>query len=244
MQKPLQKIIIERLKREILDLEGFKNKAQHAQSKLGLSTLEHNFPNQTFPTGTIHEFVSEKPEHTACTSAFISGILTKLNDQNGIYIWIGKQKQLFPVGLKKFGIQPHQIIFINLVKQKDILWATEEALKCKSLSGVISELEDITFAQSQRLQLTVEKSKVTGFILRTQTERIHATACAARWQIKPLPSENEGHLPGVGFSKWQVDLLKVRNGNTAGCVITYHHGQLAIVETENTYPFTHQAIGS
>jgi protein ImuA len=244
MQQPLKKIIIERLQREILDLEGFKAKAQHTQSKLGLRILEDNFPNQTFPTGTIHEFVSERPEHTACTSAFISGVLTRLNNQNGVYIWIGKQKQLFPVGLRKFGIQPHQIIFINLVKQKDILWATEEALKCKSLSGVISELEEITFAQSQRLQLTVEKSKVTGFILRTQTERINATACAARWQIKPLASENEGSLPGVGFAKWQVDLLKVRNGNTASCVITYHHGQLAIVETANTYPLTHQAIGS
>jgi len=244
MQQPLKKIIIERLQREILDLEGFKKKAPHAQTKLGLRALEANFPNQTFPTGTIHEFVSENPEHTACTSAFISSVLTKLNKQNGIYIWIGRQKQLFPGGLRNFGIQPHQIIFINLVKQKDILWATEEALKCKSLSGVISELEDITFAQSQRLQLTVEKSKVTGFILRTQTERISATACAARWQIKPLSSENESLLPGVGFSKWQVDLLKVRNGNTASHTITYHHGQLAIVETRNTYPFTHQAIGS
>lgn len=244
MQKPFQKIIIERLQREILDLEGFKTKAQHTQPKLGLSALEDNFPNRTFPTGTIHEFVSEKPEHTACTSAFISGVLAKLNNQNGVYVWIGKQKQLFPVGLKKFGILPHQIIFINLVKQTDILWATEEALKCKSLSGVISELQDITFAQSQRLQLTVEKSKVTGFILRPHTERISATACAARWQIKPSASENEDHSPGIGFAKWQVDLLKVRNGNTASCMVTYHHGQLAIVETANPYPFTHQAIGS
>ncbi len=244
MQRSLKQIIIERLQREILDLEGFKTKTEYTQTKLGLRALENNFPNHTFPTGTIHEFVSEKPEHTACTSAFISGVLTKLNNQNGIYIWIGKQRQLFPVGLKKFGIQPHQIIFINLVKQKDILWATEEALKCKNLSGVISELEDITFAQSQRLQLTVEKSKVTGFILRTQTERINATACAARWQIKPVASENEEHLPGVGFSKWQVNLLKVRNGNTASCTVAYYHGQLAVVETVNTYPFTHQAIGS
>ncbi len=244
MQNPLQKIIIERLQREILDLEGFKTKTQSDQSKLGLKILEDNFPNQTFPTGTIHEFVSEKPEHTACTSAFISGLLSKLNKQNGIYIWIGKQRQLFPVGLKKFGILPHQIIFINLVKQKDILWATEEALKCKSLSGVISELEDITFAQSQRLQLTVEKSRVTGFILRTQTAHIHATACAARWKITPLVSENENHLPGVGFAKWQVDLLKVRNGNTASCTVSYHHGELAIIENTAPYLFTHQAISS
>lgn len=242
MQKPHQKLIIERLQRQILDLEGFKTKPEDVKTKLGLKKLEGNFPNQVFPTGTIHEFLSEKPEHTACTSAFISSLLGKLHAGNGVYIWIGKQRQLFPAGLKKFGLQPHQIIFVNLIKQKDILWATEEALKCKSISGVISELEEITFAQSQRLQLTVEKSKVTGFILRTQTERINATACAARWQISPLASENQDNVPGVGFSKWRVDLLKVRNGSTASCTITYHHGKLAVVEPAKHLPFTHQAI--
>lgn len=242
MQKPNQKLIIERLQRQILDLEGFKAKPEHLKTKLGLKKLEGNFPNQVFPTGTIHEFLSGKPEYTACTSAFISTLLTKLNANNGVYIWIGKQRQLFPAGLKSFGIQPHQIIFINLVKQKDILWATEEALKCKSISGVISELEEITFAQSQRLQLTVEKSKVTGFILRTQTEHINATACAARWQITPLASENEDHLPGVGFAKWQVDLLKVRNGSSTSCIITYHHGKLTVIEPVKQQAFKHQAI--
>lgn len=70
-----------------------------------------------------------------------------------------KTTPIIPPGLNYFGIPAHQIIFINLVKPKDILWATEEALKCQSLNGVISELEAITFAQSQRLQLTVEKAK-------------------------------------------------------------------------------------
>ena len=242
MQKPHQKLIIERLQRQILDLEGFKAKSEDVKTKLGLKKLEGNFPNQVFPTGTIHEFLSEKPEHTACTSAFISSLLGELHAGNGVYIWIGKQRQLFPAGLKKFGLQPHQIIFVNLIKQKDILWATEEALKCKSISGVISELEEITFAQSQRLQLTVEKSKVTGFILRTQPERINATACAARWQISPLASENQDNVPGVGFAKWRVDLLKVRNGSTASCTIIYHHGKLAVVEPAKHLPFTHQAI--
>lgn len=237
MQQPHQKFIIERLQRQILDLEGFKAEPEHSKTKLGLNNLERNFPNQVFPTGTIHEFVSEKPEYTACTSAFISILLAKLNTSGGVYVWIGKQRQLFPAGLKNFGIQPHQIIFINLVKQKDILWATEEALKCKSLSGVISELETITFAQSQRLQLTVEKSKVTGFILRTQTEHISATACAARWQISPIASQNEDNLPGLGFATWQVNLLKVRNGSTTSCNMSYQHGELTILEPKKYQAF-------
>lgn len=129
-------------------------------------------------------------------------------------------------------------------KPKDILWATEEALKCQSLNGVISELEAITFAQSQRLQLTVEKSKVTGFILRTQTGPIHATPCAARWQISPIASLNLAQLPGVGFANWQVELLKVRNGNTANFSISWYNGQFHTIETPVPQPFLTHAIGS
>lgn len=244
MQSPFHQTVIERLQRQILDLEGYKAKPREQQKKLGFAYIEKHFPNQVFPMGTIHEFISTQPEYTASTSAFIMGLLAKLNTHQGIYVWIGKQRQLFPPGLSYFGIPAHQIIFINLTKPKDILWATEEALKCKSLSGVISELETVTFAQSQRLQLTVEKSKVTGFILRTQTGTIHATACAARWQISPIASFSLNQLPGVGFANWQIDLLKVRNGSTASFNISWHNGQFQA--TENTIPqlFTHHAIGS
>ncbi|MGE6219679.1 ImuA family protein [Nubsella zeaxanthinifaciens] len=244
MEKLAQKLIIQRLQRQILDLEGFKTNSKQQNSKIGFAPIEQHFPNQVFPTGTIHEFISTAPENTACTSAFIFGLLSKLQQQNGIYVWIGKQKQLFTPGLTFFGIPPHHIIFINLVKPKDILWATEEALKCKSLSGVISEVEGINFAQSQRLQLTVEKSKVTGFILRTQPENITATACAARWKITPQASENTENIPGVGFANWQVELLKVRNGSTANFTVAWRNQQFYVNEQNNSAPFLSQAIGS
>ena len=45
------------------------------------------------------------------------------------------------------------------------------------------------------------------------TLSIMASACAARWQVSPIPSQLEDELPGVGFPRWNVELLKVRNGN-------------------------------
>lgn len=239
-----QQSIIKRLQQQILATEGFKASTQQPGHKVGFAAIENHFPNHTFPTGTIHEFLCEKDEHSASTNAFIFGILSKLNSKQGYYLWIGKQRKLSPAGLKLFGILPHQIIFINLTKPKDILWATEEALKCKSLNAVISELEGITFAQSQRLQLTVEKSRVTGFILRTQTENISATACMARWRISPKPSQQAEELPGLGFTCWQVELLKVRNGSTANFEVTWRNQQFHISEIP-AIPFSFkQAIGS
>src|SRR5690606_39979301 len=72
------------------------------------------------------------------------------------------------------------------------------------------------FVQSRRLQLAVEKSRVTGLILRCNPRAIGSTACTARWRIRSLPSILVDGLPGVGFPRWEVELLKVRNGNP-GC---------------------------
>src|SRR5450631_649056 len=88
----------------------------------------------------------------------------------------------------------------------------EEALKCEGLAAVAGEIPHIDFTASRRLQLAVEKSSVTGLLLRHRPRQLNTIACVARWQINPLPSELEDDLPGVGFPRWNVELLKVRNG--------------------------------
>jgi len=230
MQKIFRENIIEQLRQQINALEGHKQIPDKSSKKADLNFLDAYFPNQVFPTGVIHEFLSEETENLACTTAFISGLLSKTNAKNSFYIWIGNQKKIFPAGLKLFGIEPHQIIFINLAKQKDILWATEEALKCKSIQGVISELDSISFAQSQRLQLTIEKSKVTAYILRTNNN-INSTTCAVRWQISAIKSyNNDVDMPGIGFPSWKIDLLKIRNGNPKSFNVGWLNGQFINTE--------------
>jgi protein ImuA len=120
---------------------------------------------------------------------------------------------VYPPGLAAFGIEPDRVIFVDLKRDQDVLWVAEEALKCEGLAAVIAEVRGIDFTQSRRLQLAVEQSRVTGFILRTDPKKLTATACTARWKITPIPGELEGDMPGVGFPRWQVELLKVRNGN-------------------------------
>jgi protein ImuA len=119
---------------------------------------------------------------------------------------------LFPPALKAFGIEPDRIIFIDLSKERDVLWAMEEALKCEGLAAVVGEIQDISFTASRRLQLAVEQSRVTGFILRHHPRNLNTIACVARWKITTLPSELEEGMPGVGFPRWNVSLLKIRNG--------------------------------
>src|ERR1700694_3248592 len=124
---------ITRLKREILPLGGLRQNLPGAVNDMGLGFMEDAFPFRTFPQGAVHEFVSEGPETRAATAGFTSGLLSGLMKKGGVAVWIGSSRNLFPPGMKMFGIEPDRVLFIDLQKEKDILWSLEEALKCEGL---------------------------------------------------------------------------------------------------------------
>jgi protein ImuA len=203
--------ILKGLQTDILRLQGFKS-VNHAGLDLGLGPIKDAFATGSFPLGAVHEFLSVRTEDTASTHGFIAGLLSSLMGSNGTILWISSSRTLFPPALKNFGVAPDRFIFIDLQKEKDVIWAMDEALKCSALSAVIGEMREIDFMASRRLQLAVEQSQVTGFILRNQYRHLNTTACVSRWRITSLPSESENDLPGIGFPKWRVELLRIRNG--------------------------------
>ena len=118
--------------------------------------------------------------------------------------------------------------------EKEILWAVEEALKCSALSVVVGEISEIDFTTSRRLQLAVEQSQVTGFIIRSNYRKLQTTACVSRWKITPLtsvpvlPGNNQDdvdELPGIGFPKRKVELLRMRNGKSGSWTIQWVKGR-------------------
>ena len=226
--------IISKLRKNILHWEGFRAPMAGNADTFGLGQIETAFPNGVFPTGTIHEMLCPEAEQTAATAGFIGGLLAVLMKKGGACLWISTSGKLFPTSLMTFNVEPDRVIFVNLQKEKDVLWVMEEALKCEGLAAVVAELQDISFAQSQRLQLAVESSKVTGFLLRNDTRKVGTTTCVARWQISHLPSEPEDGLPGVGFPRWQVELLKVRNGNPGSWQLEWRDSSFVPVEEKAT----------
>lgn len=202
----------EKLRREILSLEGYQTQAAGERIQFGLGPVEASFPNRTFPTGAIHEFISTDAESAAATTGFMAGLLGRLMQKKGACLWISNNRNVFPPALKCFGVEPDRIIFVDMVKPQDVLWAIEEALKCAGLAAVVGELKEISFTESRRLQLAVEQSRVTGFLHRNNPRSTNTLACVSRWKITSVPSVMADDMPGVGFPRWLVQLLKIRNG--------------------------------
>lgn len=202
--------IIAQLKKELLPLGGFKEIPPDLQIDTGLDVIKTAFPGNSFPLGATHEFIAENAEAAAASRGFIAAIMGRLMQSGGVAVWIDSAKLVFPPALLSFGIAPDHIIFIDVKREKEVLWVLEESLKCAGLVAVVAELQELTLAASRRLQLAVERSKVTGFILHTKPGKNQT--CVTRWRVTPLASDLEEELPGVGFPRWKVVLEKVRNG--------------------------------
>jgi protein ImuA len=223
--------IIEQLQNRILTLQGDQRTGEQNTS-IGLGAIESAFPTKTFSNAAIHELISSSYEDASCTNAFISVVLGKLMREKGTCIWISNKRKIFPPALKSFGIDPERILFVDAWKTKDILWTIEESLKCSAITAVVGEMDQINFNDSRRLQLAVEKSRVTGFIHRRQPKVIDPLACVTRWKIRSAPSNLPEGMPGVGFPRWKVELLKVRNGKPGKWILQWSPRGLEYISEE------------
>jgi protein ImuA len=205
--------------------------------------MKEAFPNKSFPLGAVHEFFCTSAEDTAASGGFIAGVLASLMRNGGATLWISSSRTIFPPALQSFGIQPDKIIFIDLQKEKDVAWAMEEALKCEGLAAVVGEMQDISFTASRRLQLAVEQSRVTGFILRRNPRNL-TTACLARWKITSIASGlHDDDMPGVGFPCWNVELVKIRYGKPGTWKIEWIAGMFNPVYTITALPEQQKKTG-
>lgn len=217
------------LQADIMRLQGFTVK-QNPAADVGLEPLREAFPQGSFPLGAVHEFLSAGAEETSATAGFMAGMLSSLMGTRGTLLWISARRTIFPPALKAFGLAPDHFIFADIQRERDVLWAMDEALKCSALTAVIGEVHELSFTASRRLQLAVEQSHVTGFVLRHSKGRpVNTTACVSRWRIAPLPGYTEGDMPGIGFPQWNVELLKMRNGKTGSWNVTWRNGRFQAI---------------
>lgn len=216
--------IVTALRSDILRMEGLRP-ASNNPIDLGLGPICGALPGGSFPVGAVHEFISTEDWDAASTSGFLAAMLSSLMSNQGTALWISASRTIFPPALWEFGVQPDRVLFVDLKNEKEIMWVMDEALKCSALTAVIGEMREISFTESRRLQLAVEQSQVTGFLLRKNVRKLNTTACVSRWKITTLPSDLIDGLPGVGFPQWKVELLRIRNGRSGTWHLKWVNGR-------------------
>lgn len=238
---------IRALRREIRMMEGLSSKVQKtAPLDLSFGPMDEAFPDKTFPRGAVHEFISASAPCVTASNGFIAGVVSALMKHGGHCLWISTSRSLYPPALAYFGIKPHELIFVDVSGDRDALWVTEQALRCNALAAVVTELSEVSFEASRRLQLSVEKSSVTGFLHRRRPRGKHPLACTSRFSIRPAASRVPDGLPGPGHPHWEVRLEKIRNGRPGSWRLGWEAGRFVhisgpCVDTANPYRNTRYA---
>ena len=117
-------------------------------------------------------------------------------------------------GLAHAGIDARTLIYLNVPRAEDVLWAMGEALKCRGFSAVIAEFPAATrvldLTMTRRLALAAQEGGGLGLILRHGRD-IEPNAATTRWLVSSAPSTPD-QFGGLGLPTFTLDLVKNRFG--------------------------------
>ena len=92
----------------------------------------------------------------------------------------------------------------GLRRRDDMLWAMEEALRCRAVRGVVAETGGTGLAAGRRLMLAAEGTGVLGLML-SRGGGTGVRGAVSRWRVTAAP----------GGTDWRVALLHCRGGRPA-----------------------------
>jgi protein ImuA len=188
-----------------------------------VSEIDARLPNNGLALGHLHEI-----QEGGCASAyaglaalFTAGVLARLS---GPVLWCLRGRDLFAPALARIGLHPDRVIYCETGKDRDVLPAMEEGLRCKGLAGVVGEVSKLSLNASRRLQLCAGETGVTAFAIRrwrNSEERIRNSepnAAATRWRVSPYPSL-ERRFESLQRQRWEIELLRVRGGESHSWIV-------------------------
>jgi protein ImuA len=142
--------------------------------------------------GALHEIAAAGEAHLAAAAGFALGLASSPCSR---LIWIAEDMALaesgapYGPGLEAFGLLPERLVTVAAAHACDLLWAMEEALRCRAIGAVIGELRhgEIDPVAVRRLSLAAAQSGALALLLRAAPPRDASTA-ATRWIVGAAPN--------------------------------------------------------
>lgn len=220
--------VIADLRERISHLDGLASR-KAGILPFGVPAMDDHLPGGGLAFGALHEVAGGGAGVVdgAAAALFVAGIAARTK---GKIVWCLTRSDLFAPALAQVGLHPDRVIYVEALKEEDVLASFEEALRFGGLGAVVAEVVRLPMVTSRRLQLAAEGSGTIGFALRRWRRQAEAsdfglpTAAASRWRISVLPSVPLP-VPGVGRARWLAELIRVRAGESAEFVVGACDGQ-------------------
>ena len=173
--------------------------------------------------GTLHEIAAPSEAHLAAATGVVLGLVSpspRLRGE-GWGVALAESGAPYGPGLDQFNLAPERLLTVGVAHRRDLLWAIEEALRCRATAAVIGELRhgDIDAVAVRRLSLAAAESGALALLLRAKPASDASTA-ATRWIVGAAPS-----LPARGFEfgppRFAAQLVRNRRGPVGSWILEW-----------------------
>jgi protein ImuA len=165
--------------------------------------------------GALHEIAAAGEAHVAAAAGFALG----LAPSSARLVWITEDMALaesgapYGPGLDAFGLLPERLLTVAVAQARDLMWAMEEALRCRAVATVIGELRhgELDAVAVRRLSLAAGQNGALALLLRASPPHDASTA-ATRWVVGAAPSSPSPGGEGEKNPCFAVRLTRNRRG--------------------------------
>lgn len=173
----------------------------------------------------FHEIAAVGESAVAAATGFALSLVARA----GAVLWIAEDLGLvesgapYGPGLDEFGLAPERLVTAAAAKPRDVLWAMEEAVRCRAVGAVIGELRHperaVDLVASRRLSLAAGRHGGCALLLRSQPGE-EASAAATRWIVTPasLAASATGSRPPRLFA----ELTRNRRGPVGSWLLEWN----------------------
>jgi protein ImuA len=190
--------------------------------------------------GALHEIAAPSEAHLAAATGFVLGLAARGQAR---VLWIAEDMALsesgapYGPGLDAFGLAPERLLTVAVAHRRDLLWAMEEALRCRAIGVVIGEVRDsavITVAL-RRLSLAAAESGALALLLRAAPPT-DASIAATRWIVGASPSF------GNENARFVAHLVRNRRGPLGSWILQWSDSDERFLLTTPAQPVAAPAL--
>jgi protein ImuA len=166
--------------------------------------------------GALHEIAASSETDMAAATGFAVALAARRT--GGAVLWVAEDMGLresgrpYGLGLDELGLAPERLVIVAAPRVRDVLWAMEEALRCRALAAVVGEVrEPQSFDDVAARRLSLAASAGGGLALLLLARPSAQTSPAmTRWIVAAAASAPDRH--GIGPPRIGVDLVRNRHG--------------------------------
>jgi protein ImuA len=189
--------------------------------------------------GALHEIAAPGEAHLTAATGFVLGLAS--NGQARV-CWIAEDMAClesgapYGPGLDTFNLAPERLLTVAVARSRDLLWAMEEALRCRAIGAVIGEVRHGTLdaVAVRRLSLAAADSGALALLLRAKPGSDASTA-ATRWIVGASPSSHAQNFE-FGAPRFTAHLVRNRRGPAGSWIIEWSDTDERFVLTAPALP--------